>query len=60
MIIFDVTNNPSLLSLSDWQYVVAAFVQGRKNEFSTWPVRDPLEVFKKVKGFLLRFANTRS
>ena len=28
---FDVTNNPSLLTPSDWQNVVAVFVQGMKN-----------------------------
>lgn len=52
---FDVTNNPSLLSLSDWQNVVAVFVQGRKNEFQGWAVKDAVEIFKRAKGFLLKF-----
>lgn len=41
-IIFEVTNNPSLLSLSDWQNVVGVFILGQKSEFSSWAMRDPL------------------
>lgn len=53
--VFDITNNPSLLGLPEWQNVVAIFVQGRKNEFQTWAIKDPLEIFKRAKGFLLKF-----
>jgi parafibromin len=54
-VLFDVTNNPSLLTPTDWNNVVAIFVQGRKNEFQNWFYRDPVEVFKRAKGFLLKF-----
>jgi hypothetical protein len=30
-VLFDVTNNPSLLTPTEWSNVVAIFVQGRKN-----------------------------
>lgn len=52
---FDVTNNPSILRLEDWNYVVGVFVEGRKREFDTWAIKDPAELFRKTKGFLLRF-----
>ncbi len=41
-IIFEVINNPSLLSLSDWENVVAVFSIGQRTEFSSWAIRDPL------------------
>jgi hypothetical protein len=56
-VIFEVTNNPSLLSLSDWENVVAVFILGQKSEFQSWAIRDPLEIFKKTKGFLLKYLN---
>jgi hypothetical protein len=40
---------------NDWSYVTAIFVQGRKNEFEGWPCTDPVEIFKKTKGFYLKF-----
>lgn len=52
---FDVTNSPSILRAEDWNYVVGVFVEGRKKEFDAWAIKDPAELFRKTKGFLLRF-----
>lgn len=38
---FDVTNNPSVLRLEDWNFVVAVFVEGNKREFEGWAIKDP-------------------
>ena len=54
-LLFEVTNNPALLTPSDWNNVVAIFVQGRKNEFQNWFYRDPVDIFKRTRGFLLKF-----
>lgn len=60
-VLFEVTSNPSLLSYEkDWEYVVAIFVQGRKSEFESWPVTDPVKIFKNAKGFLMKFQNLRT
>lgn len=55
-ILFEVTNNPSLLSLADWENVVAVFILGQKSEFSSWTIREPTQIFKKAKGFLLKYS----
>jgi hypothetical protein len=34
---------------------VAVFILGNKSEFSSWAIRDPVEIFKKTKGFLLKY-----
>ncbi len=59
-IIFEVTNNASLLSLADWENVAAIFILGNKSEFASWAIRDPLEIFRKAKGFLLKYSTITS
>jgi hypothetical protein len=53
---FEVCNNPRLLPPCEWNSVVAVFVQGRKQEFEGWPCTDPAIIFRRARGFLLRFA----
>lgn len=53
--IFEVTNNPALLTQADWDNVVAVFVQGRANEFQEWAITQPAEIFRRARGYLLRY-----
>lgn len=53
-ILFEATSRPDLLSASDWEYVVAIFVQGREGEFEGWPITDHRKVFERANGFYMR------
>ena len=56
-VLFEVNNNPALLTEPEWKNVVAVFVQGRRNEFQGWPFTKPEDVFRTARGYLLRFPN---
>ena len=42
------------MSINDWEYVVAVFVQGKEGEFEGWPETDHRKIFSKGCGFFIR------
>lgn len=58
-IVFDVTSNPSLLTPSDWSCVIAIFVAGRYSQFIGWHEANPVRIFEKNKGFLLKYPDSK-
>lgn len=52
------TSNPTLLSLDDWQYVVAVFVMGSEAQFEGWAIPDPRKIFDKIKGYFMKFCGS--
>ncbi|XP_055333760.1 parafibromin-like [Paramacrobiotus metropolitanus] len=51
-----VMDNPSKLSMEDWDRVVAVFVQGPAWQFKGWPWSgNPVDIFERLKAFHLKF-----
>ncbi|KAL6064114.1 accessory factor associated with RNA polymerase II [Balamuthia mandrillaris] len=57
--VFHVTDNPSKLSTSDWNRVVAVFALGPAWQFKSWKWSDPVELFANVRGFYLGFEDSQ-
>lgn len=58
-VVFEATNNPSLLTPDDWNCVVCIFVSGKHSQFEDWPERDPHKLFKKYRGFFVKYPDTK-
>ena len=36
------------------------FVEGRRNEFQSWPVKEHSQLFKNAKGFCVKYKNNKT
>lgn len=54
-IIFEITNNPTLLTPAQWECVIAIFVLGRTVQFNGWPETNIAKLFGKYKGFFVKY-----
>ncbi|KND04042.1 uncharacterized protein SPPG_01488 [Spizellomyces punctatus DAOM BR117] len=54
---YHVYDSADSLKPEDWQRVVAAFVTGQGWQFSRWKYKDPVQLFSKVRGFCLKYAD---
>lgn len=59
-IIFEITNNPTLLTHSQWDNVIAIFVLGRNVQFTGWPETNISKLFAKYKGFFLKYDRSKA
>ena len=57
---YRVIDNPLKLQPTDWDRVVAVFVQGPAWQFKGWPWNgNPVEIFSRIKAFHLKFDETK-
>ncbi|CAG9773116.1 unnamed protein product [Ceutorhynchus assimilis] len=52
---YRVVDNPSKLSPSDWDRVVAVFVMGPAWQFKGYPWESPVEIFDKIAAFHVKY-----
>ncbi|XP_066970994.1 parafibromin [Macrobrachium rosenbergii] len=53
---YRITDNPSKLSYSDWDRVVAVFAMGPAWQFKGWPHDgNPVEIFNRICGFHIKY-----
>ncbi|KAI9202863.1 RNA pol II accessory factor, Cdc73 family-domain-containing protein [Polychytrium aggregatum] len=54
---FQITDSPERLTAEEWDNVVAVFATGQAWQFSRWKYNQPVDLFSKVKGFALKYAD---
>ncbi len=54
-----ITNNPSLLTTADWDCVIAIFILGSPAQFNSWPQSNTDKLFKKYKGFFVKYIDSK-
>uniref|UniRef100_A0A7S4FXQ2 Cell division control protein 73 C-terminal domain-containing protein n=1 Tax=Eutreptiella gymnastica TaxID=73025 RepID=A0A7S4FXQ2_9EUGL len=57
--VFKVTDSPLKLKASEWDHVCGCFVSGNLWQFERWFSENPVEIFAKLAGFHLTFAEDR-
>ncbi|KAI9006029.1 RNA polymerase II accessory factor [Gaertneriomyces semiglobifer] len=55
--VFHVVDAPEMIKEDEWSRVVGCFVTGQKWQFGRWRWREPAQIFSKVKGFCLKYAD---